>query len=92
MEIDFRRLWEWLRFFSIEPCGFSMEKDEAGDVVPVMDKHYHASGHASGEDVAWAIGEIDPDVIIPVHTEAPEWFAERFDGVLVPTEGERYEL
>jgi ribonuclease J len=92
MEIDFRRLWEWLRFFSIEPCGFSMEKDEAGEVVPVMDKHYHASGHASGEDVAWAIGEIDPDVIIPVHTEAPEWFAERFDGVLVPTEGERYEL
>jgi ribonuclease J len=92
MEIDFRRLWEWLRFFGIEPCGFTMEKNAAGEMVPVMDKHYHASGHASGADVAWAIDEIDPGVIIPVHTEHPEWFAENFDGVLVPTEGERYEL
>jgi ribonuclease J len=92
MEIDFRRLGEWLTFFHIEPCGFSMRKNDAGDVVPEMDKHYHASGHASGADVAWAIGEIDPDVIIPVHTEHPEWFAENFDGVLVPEEGKRYEL
>ncbi|HVN65648.1 MAG TPA: MBL fold metallo-hydrolase [Methanomicrobiales archaeon] len=90
MEIDFRRLWEWLRFFGIEPCGFSMEKNSAGEVVPVMDKHYHASGHASGADVAWAIDEIEPDVIIPVHTENPGWFTENFDGVLVPEEGKRY--
>jgi ribonuclease J len=92
MEIDFRRLREWLGFFGIEPCGFSMEKNEAGDVVPVMDKHYHASGHASGADVAWAIGEIDPDVIIPVHTENTGWFEENFDGVVVPEEGKRLEF
>jgi ribonuclease J len=92
MEIDFRRLQEWLRFFGIEPCGFSMEKNESGDLVPVMDRRYHASGHASGTDVAWAIDEIDPGVIIPVHTEHPEWFQENFDGVLVPEEGKRYEL
>ena len=90
MEIDFRRLWEWLRFFGIEPCGFSMVKDAAGDLVPEMDRHFHASGHASGADLAWAIGEIAPEVIIPVHTEHPEWFAENFDGVLVPEEGKRY--
>jgi len=90
MEIDFRRLWEWLRFFRIEPCGFSMEKNEAGDVVPLMDRHYHASGHASGADVARVIDEIDPGVIIPVHTENPKWFEENFDGVLVPEEGKRY--
>jgi ribonuclease J len=92
MEIDFRRLWEWLQFFGIEPCGFTMEKNAAGDVVPAMDKQYHASGHASGADVAWAIGEIDPDVIIPVHTENTAWFEENFDGVIVPEEGERYEF
>jgi ribonuclease J len=92
MEIDFRRLWEWLQFFGIEPRGFSMGKNDAGDVVPVMDRHYHASGHASGADVAWAIDEIDPEVIIPVHTEHPEWFVENFDGVLVPVEGERYTI
>jgi ribonuclease J len=92
MEIDFRRLWQWLDFFGIEPCGFSIRTNEAGEVVPVMDKHYHASGHASGADVAWVIDEIDPEVIIPVHTEAPEWFEENFDGVLLPKEGERYEV
>ena len=92
MEIDFRRLWQWLDFFGISPCGFTMEKNGAGDVVPIMDRHYHASGHASGADVAWVIDEIDPGVIIPVHTEAPEWFEERFDGVIVPEEGKRYEV
>ncbi|HTY52015.1 MAG TPA: MBL fold metallo-hydrolase [Methanomicrobiales archaeon] len=89
MEIDFRRLWEWLQYFHIEPCGFSMKKNEAGDLVPSMDKNYHASGHASGADVLWAVGEIDPGAIIPVHTEHPEWFAKNFDGVRLPVEGER---
>ncbi|HMK15748.1 MAG TPA: ribonuclease J, partial [Methanomicrobiales archaeon] len=92
MEIDFRRLWEWLQFFHIEPCGFTMEKDKNGVLVPAMDQHYHASGHASGGDVAWAIGEIDPGVIIPVHTENTGWFEENFDGVIVPEEGKRYEF
>jgi ribonuclease J len=92
MQIDFRRLWEWLKFFGIEPCGFSMEEDGNGNLVPRMDRHYHASGHASGRDVAWAIDEIDPDVIIPVHTENTAWFGENFDGVIVPEEGERYEF
>jgi ribonuclease J len=92
MEIDFRRLWEWLQFFHIEPCGFTMVKNEKGDMVPDMDRNFHASGHASGRDVAWAIDEIDPDVIIPVHTENPGWFDENFDGVIVPEEGERYEV
>ena len=90
MEIDFRRLREWLTFFHIEPCGFSMKKNEAGDMVPEMDRRYHASGHASGADVAWVIDEIDPEVIIPVHTENPGWFTERFEGVIVPVEGKRY--
>jgi len=92
MEIDFRRLWQWLDFFRITPCGFTMQKDEAGEVNPMMDKHYHASGHASGADVEWVIDEIDPEVIIPVHTEAPGWFTENFDGVIVPEEGKRYEV
>jgi len=92
MEIDFRRLWEWLQYFHIEPCGFSMEMNGAGALVPSMDKNYHASGHASGADVGWAIGEIAPGAIIPVHTEHPEWFAKNFDGVRLPVEGERMEF
>lgn len=88
MEIDFRRLWHWLRRFGIELCGFSL--DENGD--PAFEKRYHASGHASGEDIAWAIEQIDPDVIVPVHTEAREWFAGRFEKVVIVEEGVRYEF
>jgi mRNA degradation ribonuclease J1/J2 len=47
MEIDFKRLWHWLKRFNIYSCGFSL--DENG--VPSFGKRYHASGHASGEDI-----------------------------------------
>ncbi|VVB67431.1 Uncharacterised protein [uncultured archaeon] len=58
MEIDFRRLW--LRHFGINSCGFSLH--ENGDLS--FEKRYHASGHASGEDITWAIEQIDPDYIL----------------------------
>jgi ribonuclease J len=93
-EIDFRRLHEWLKHFGIKGFGLPVEvKKENGKSeweIPEAEKGLHASGHASGADVARAIREIDPQVIIPVHTENPGWFKERFDGVLVPEEGKRY--
>jgi ribonuclease J len=92
MEIDFRRLWEWLVFFHIRPCGFGPQETLECEMVPVVDKHYHASGHASGTDIQWVIDQVDPDVIIPVHTERREWFAERFENLLLVEEGKRYEL
>jgi ribonuclease J len=73
MEIDFKRLWQWLKRFNIDSCGFSLDKDG----VPCFDGSYHASGHASGEDITWAIEQIDPDYIVPIHTEARDWFNER---------------
>jgi ribonuclease J len=88
MEIDFRRLWHWLKRFGIDSCGFSM--DEKGDLA--FEKRYHASGHASGEDIAWAIEQIDPDCIVPIHTEARDWFASSFENVVLVEEGKRYEL
>jgi len=33
------------------------------------------------------IGQIDPDVIIPVHTMRREWFEENFEGVARVEEG-----
>jgi ribonuclease J len=86
MEIDFRRLWQWLRRFGIDSCGFSM--DESGDLA--FEKRYHASGHASGEDIVWAIEQIDPDCIVPIHTEARDWFARSFENVVLVEEGKRY--
>ncbi|MDD1679706.1 MAG: MBL fold metallo-hydrolase [Methanomicrobiales archaeon] len=92
MEIDFRRLYSWLLFFGITPCGFTMYTNDRGISEPVMDPGYHASGHASGQDVAWMIDHIDPSVIIPVHTESRDWFTERWDQVVLVDEGKRYEF
>jgi ribonuclease J len=93
MEIDFRRLWQWLRRFNISPCGFSMQKGvEGGDYGLSFDRRYHASGHASGEDITWVIDQIDPEHIIPIHTEAREWFKENFKNVILLDEGSTCEL
>jgi ribonuclease J len=86
MEIDFKRLWHWLRRFNINCCGFSL--DESGNLG--FENCYHASGHASCEDITWAIEQIDPDYIVPIHTEAREWFANSFENVVLVEEGKQY--
>ncbi len=88
MEIDFKRLWHWLKRFNINSSGFSL--DENG--VPSFDKNYHASGHAPGEDITWVIDQIDPDYIVPIHTEARDWFARSFENVILVDEGRPYEF
>jgi ribonuclease J len=87
MEIDFRRLWHWLRRFNIDPCGFSVDENE----TLRFDGRYHASGHASGEDITWTIEQIDPDYIVPIHTEKRDWFAENFENVVLAEEGVKIE-
>ncbi len=88
MEIDFRRLRQWLHRFRLEPRGFYLGADQK----PVFDSRYHASGHASREDLTRVIEQVDPDIIIPVHTTGQEWFLENFEGVQIPREGERIDL
>ena len=83
MEIDFIRLAHWLDRFGISSCGFSL--DDKGK--PVFDPAYHASGHASREDLAWVIDQVDPEIIIPVHTLGREWFEKQFDRVVKVEEG-----
>jgi mRNA degradation ribonuclease J1/J2 len=72
--------------FNINSRGFSL--NEKGD--PIFEKCYHASGHASGEDITWAIKQIDPDYIVPIHprlgTGLPRalrtWFWSMKDGLM----------
>lgn len=92
MEIDFVRLWHWLERFKIKSAGFSVEKVDGGTYNPIFDKRFHASGHASRDDIAWVIDQIDPDHIVPIHTEARDWFNERFEKVLPIKEGKQYKL
>lgn len=53
----------------------------------------HASGHASGPEIKRLVGEINPAVVFPIHTEAPERFRE-IKGVKVeiPETGRAYNL
>lgn len=88
-EFDFLRLYNWLKLFKFRVYGFEMVFGEKPE--PRFVKGYHASGHASRDDLRWIIEEIDPDIIIPVHTENPEWFYENFEGVSLLRNGDSVE-
>lgn len=85
-EIDFIRMGEWLKKFNIKLYGFSFDQNGK----PVFSKgpeSLHASGHATRDDLARMVREIDPEVVVPVHTEHAEWFVDNFGGerkVVVP--------
>ena len=60
MVIDERKLTNWLDYFGIN--------DGAGII------REHVSGHASGPDLLQFISDMEPRMVIPIHTEQPEVF------------------
>jgi mRNA degradation ribonuclease J1/J2 len=40
----------------------------------------HASGHACGPDLLSVVHGIKPKILIPVHTEEPEFYVEKLKG------------
>jgi ribonuclease J len=88
-EFDFIRLNNWLKHFEFNVNGFEI-LSENGRVKPEFTKGFHASGHASKSDLLWAIETIDPEYIIPVHTENPTWFKENFDNFLQLKEAQKF--
>jgi ribonuclease J len=88
-EFDFIRLHNWLEHLKFDIYGF--EISEEGDrLKPVFMEGYHASGHASKSDLIKAIEIIDPEIIIPVHTDNPEWFNKQFDNAMILKESKPY--
>jgi len=59
---------------------------------PNFVRGYHASGHASKGGLMRVIEQIDPDVVIPVHTSNPKWFDENFENVRIVEEGESFKI
>jgi len=88
-EFDFLRLNNWLERFNFKVYGFKVCKLEKPRLEFV--RGYHASGHASKKDLEWVIDKIDPDLIIPVHTDNAEWFL-RFENAKILEDGESLEL
>lgn len=77
--IDQRRLRNWLDRFGLRHAGF--EGTEG----------LHASGHGSGPDLLRIVRGVAPRILIPVHTVAPQFYADGLSGagiqVLVPRTG-----
>ena len=89
-EIDFRRLHEWLKYFGFKGIGLPVESNSQWQ-IPDKERGLHASGHASGPDLLEIARQIEPEVLIPVHSESPEFYAERLDSartdIILPAVG-----
>jgi ribonuclease J len=81
----------------VEPFNEDMELDEVR-VGHWMGRYglevhqCHASGHASGEDLARLVEAIAPRVVVPIHTERPDAFKGLHDDVRPPVLGASLEL
>ncbi len=85
-QLDLRRLRNWLGHLGMRFVG----DPEGGD------EGFHSSGHASGTDLLEMVRTIAPRVLIPIHTEKPEYFVSNLRGegieVRVPELGEEMAL
>ena len=94
-EIDFRRLHHWLEHFGLK--GFGLPVEKKGDwEIPEAERGLHASGHACGPDLLEVARGIKPELLIPVHTEHPEFYTEKLSGdgikIALPTLGGTIEV
>ena len=91
--MDIKRLKNWLKHFDIDAVGLP---DEETGKIPPEQKGFHASGHASGPELLSMIKEIQPRVLVPIHTEKPDYFLEAVAGtgieVRLPELGKAMEL
>jgi hypothetical protein len=83
MEIDEEKFFNWLDAFEV-----SYEWEIKNGVKMFIRRH--VSGHASQAELKELISKINPDMIIPVHTDKAEMFVQLFRGknVYCPKYGE----
>ncbi|MFW9827941.1 MAG: MBL fold metallo-hydrolase [Candidatus Thorarchaeota archaeon] len=86
---DFIRLYNWLKHLDFEIFGFKITEETSG-FKPIFMEGYHASGHASKSDLIKIVDIIDPEILIPVHTDSPEWFSKNFDYTVLLNADEKY--
>jgi len=84
-------MYNSLTFFNFKVYIFRIvEKD--GEFKPNFMKGHYASGHASKNDIKWAIETINPNVIIQVHTDNHSWFNNNFNSPVPEKEGFTFKL
>ncbi|MEM0291396.1 MAG: ribonuclease J [Thermoplasmata archaeon] len=78
---SFERLLNWIDHFGMRIEGIRKNGNRISFI-----KGLHASGHISEEELYNAISEIDPDYIIPIHTEDTSWFNKNFEKKVINLE------
>ena len=58
-----------------------------GDLIPI-----HTSGHIFVQDIAEFVRQVNPRLLVPIHTRAPEAFQGVFAPVRVLKDGETLEV
>jgi ribonuclease J len=94
-EMDFRRLHHWLERFQLRAFGLPVERNGKWE-IPEEEKGLHASGHACGPDLLRVAREIQPEMLIPVHSEKPEFYVDNLGdsgiNIILPTESGTVEI
>jgi ribonuclease J len=94
-EMDFWRLHHWLERFQLRAFGLPVYRNGTWE-IPEEEKGLHASGHACGPDLLRIAREIQPEVLIPVHSEKPEFYVDNMSDsgikVILPTENGTIEI
>ncbi len=80
-ELDLWRLNNWLSYFGVPLVGG-------------RGSGFHSSGHISGPELMELINTINPKVVIPIHTEKPEFFTDNLPGydVRIPVRGKAIKI
>ena len=90
LDSDGVAVWSLWDGYLKEPSGVRLHEmlDEAG--VPLA--HLHTSGHAGIADLQRLVASINADRVVPVHSEAPQRFAEVFQRVECHNDGEWWDV
>jgi ribonuclease J len=85
-KFDIIRLRNWLKLFGMQPIG--VPDAQTGKPLEA-EKGFHASGHITGPDLLELVETINPQFVIPVHTENHEFFRRNIkpQKLRVPTKG-----
>lgn len=82
--LDLQRLHHWIEHFGMEAVGLPRPNREGDWEIPPEEQGLHSSGHASGPELLRLIRSIAPQILVPIHTVNPDYFAVlREDGIEV---------
>ena len=62
-------VWSMWDGYLNEPCGLRRQAVLKDANAPLV--HHHTSGHASPQDLTRLVAALHPEVVAPIHTDAP---------------------